>query len=183
MTRIAARRAANAALRDMNRETFLAAFAGVVDDSPWVAEAAWEDAPFASLDELHAAMAGVIASAGRDRKLALLRAHPELAGKAAADGRVTKESRREQSGAGLAGLTAGEHARFRDLNRAYRERFGFPFIVAVRNLAKDEILRSLAERLGNAPEAEFERCLSEVAEIVRLRLADRIAVIERQGGK
>ena len=155
----------------MDRATFLATFSGVAEGSPWVAEAAWEEGPFESLDSLHAAMGRAILGAGRDRRLALLRAHPELAGKAAALGRVTDDSRGEQSGAGLDSLSAAEQAKFRELNRAYRERFGFPFIVAVKGLTRDEILQSFAERLGNPPEAEFGRGLAEVIEIVRLRLA------------
>ncbi len=155
----------------MDRAKFLATFSGVAEGSPWVAEAAWEEGPFESLDSLHAAMRRAILGAGRDRRLALLRAHPELAGKAAAQGRVTDESRGEQSGAGLDILPAAQVARFRELNRAYRERFGFPFIVAVKGLTRDEMLQSFTERLGNTPEAEFERGLAEVIEIVRLRLA------------
>ena len=158
-------------LRNIDRATFLATFSGVAEGSPWVAEAAWEEGPFESLDPLHAAMRRAILGAGRDRRLALLRAHPELAGAAAAQGRVTNESRGEQSGAGLDSLSAAERAKFRALNRAYRERFGFPFIVAVKGLARDEILERFAGRLGNPPAAEFERGLAEVIEIVRLRLA------------
>ena len=164
MTRISA-------LRNMDRATFLAAFSGVAEHSPWVAEAAWEEGPFEGLDSLHAAMRAAILGAGRDRQLALLRAHPELAGTAAARGRVTGDSRGEQSGAGLDSLPAVDLARFRELNRAYGERFGFPFIVAVRGLTRDEILQIFAERLEYPPEAEFERGLAEVIEIVRLRLA------------
>ena len=175
MTRIAGKSFANSTLRNMNRETFLATFVGVVDHSPWVAEEMWEEGRFESLDALHAAITNVILSANRDRQLALLCAHPELAGKVAAEGSVTTESRREQSGAGLASLSAKEYARFGAMNRAYRKRFGFPFIVAIKNLTKEEILRTFAERLGNTPEAEFDRCLNEVVKIARHRLADLIA--------
>ena len=161
-------------LPDMDRDAFVAAFGGVFEHSPWVAEGAWAAAPFHGLDRLHEAMVAVLRAAPRQRRLALIRAHPDLAGKAAIAGQVTRESRGEQAGAGLDRLTPDEYARFRKLNRAYRERFAFPFILAVKGLDKARILESFVERLENTPDAEFDRCLTEIAKIARLRLADLV---------
>ncbi len=161
-------------LPEMDRDAFVAAFGGVFEHSPWVAEGAWAAAPFHGLEGLHEAMVVVLRAAPRARQLALIHAHPDLAGKAAIAGEVTRESRGEQAGAGLDRLTPDEYARFGKLNRAYRERFGFPFILAVKGLDKARILESFAERLENTPDAEFDRCLTEIAKIARLRLADLV---------
>ncbi len=161
-------------LPEMDRDAFVAAFGGVFEHSRWVAEGAWAGAPFHGLEELHEAMVAVLCAAPRARQLALIHAHPDLAGKAAIAGKVTRESRGEQAGAGLDRLTPGEYARFRKLNRAYRERFGFPFILAVKGMDKARILESFADRLENTPDAELDRCLTEIAKIARLRLADLV---------
>jgi len=152
----------------------VAVFGGVFERSPWVAEGAWAAAPFHGLDRLHAAMVAAVRAAPRARQLALIRAHPDLAGKAAMAGEVTTQSRAEQAGAELDRLTPAQYARFQALNRAYRERFGFPFILAVKGLDKAQILESFVERLGNPPEAELDRCLNEIAKIARFRLSDLV---------
>lgn len=162
-----------------DQEEFVAAFGAVYEDSPWVAAEAWRARPFADVEALHAAMAGVVERAPTERQLALIRAHPDLAGKAALAGDVAEASRREQSGAGLDRLTPDEFARFQSLNRRYRERFGFPFILAVRGHDKHSILRAFELRLEHDPDTERRRALEEISRIARFRLDD---LIDSQGG-
>jgi len=161
-------------LRALDRSAFVALFGPVLDGSSWVAEAAWECGPFAGFDDVHAAFAGAIRGASVERQLALIRAHPDLAGKAAVAGAVTAESRSEQAGAGLDRLSPDEFDRFTQLNRSYREKFGFPFVLAVKGLDTEAILQRFAGRLGNAPDAERERALAEIVKIARFRLSDLI---------
>lgn len=161
-------------LQRMNREAFVALFGGVFENSSWVAERAWREGLFESVEALHGAMVKAVQSAGRDRQLELLRSHPDLAGKAAVSGHLTDESTREQAGAGLDQLTLGEYREFQVLNETYKNKFGFPFIVAVKGLTKGEILGAFNERLNHSLESELNMCLSEVAKIARLRLADLI---------
>ncbi len=164
-----------AALPRLDRARFMALFGGVFEHSPWVAEKAWKEAPFDRVEALHTAMMRAVRQAEPERQLALIRAHPDLAGKAAVAGEITAESQSEQAGAGLDRCTAEEFARFQELNRAYKERFGFPYILAVRGHDRAGILADFAQRLDNGPEAEFERALEEIARIARFRLADLIA--------
>jgi 2-oxo-4-hydroxy-4-carboxy-5-ureidoimidazoline decarboxylase len=164
-----------AALNDLSRDTFVALLAEVYEHSPWVPEAAFDRGPFAARADLHTAMEAAVAGAGRARQLALLRAHPELAGRAAQRGALTAHSSREQAGSGLLGVPSPEVARLQDLNRAYAERFGFPFIVAVRGLDRDAILARLERRLGNPPEVERDEALRQVGRIAALRLEALVA--------
>ncbi len=160
----------------------------VFEHSPWVPEAAHEQAPFASVDALHAAMVAAVAGAGAERQLALLRAHPELAGGAA----LTRESAAEQGGIGLDRLEPAEAARFDAANAAYRARFGFPFIIAVRG-ARDRraILEAMERRLTASPPDEHAAAMAEVAKIARFRLDALIAtdgrvtthVLDTAGGR
>lgn len=154
----------------MDRDAFREVLGGVFEHSPWVADAAWRSRPFASLDALHGAMVAAVGAAAPEDRLALLRAHPELAGEAMRRRLLTTASTGEQAGAGLDALGREDAARFDALNRAYRERFGFPFIVAVREHTKDGILAAFALRLGNDAETEIETALGQVARIARLRL-------------
>jgi len=162
------------ALGDLDRAGFLEIFGGVFENAPWVAEAAWELAPFAGLEQLHAALVGVMRAATRERQSALIRGHPDLAGKAAIAGAVTAESREEQASAGLDQCAPAEFAELQACNRAYRDKFGFPFIMAVKGRNRHDILAAFAARQGNTPEAEFHRALDEIARIARLRLADLV---------
>jgi 2-oxo-4-hydroxy-4-carboxy-5-ureidoimidazoline decarboxylase len=155
----------------MDEDAFVAALGGVFERSPWVARRAHAARPFASVAALHAAMVAVVDRASEPEKLALLRAHPELAGKAALRGDVTADSRREQSGAGLDQCTPQELERIADLNARYRARFGFPFILAVKGYDRAGILDAFARRVQNERDAEFSECLRQVARIARLRLA------------
>jgi OHCU decarboxylase len=153
-------------------EAFVARYGAIFERSPWVAHAAWRDAPFASIDELHEAMVAAVRAAPRAEQLALIRAHPELAGREAAAGELTEASTREQASAGLDRLTASELDSWRALNRAYFDRFGFPLVVCVREHTKASILAWAQERLGNDPEVEIEIALEEIAKIARLRLEE-----------
>jgi OHCU decarboxylase len=164
----------------LGRDEFVARLGSVFEASPWVAQGAWGSRPFASLAELHGAMVGVVSEAPMGRKMALIRAHPDLAGKAALAGELTPESAGEQASAGLDSLTQGEYEAFTEMNRAYMERFGFPMIVCVREHTKESILRNARSRLENSREEEIEVALGEIAKIARLRLQD---LVEREGGR
>jgi 2-oxo-4-hydroxy-4-carboxy-5-ureidoimidazoline decarboxylase len=163
-----------AALNAADRATFVAAVGFAFEHSPWIAEAAWERRPFVDLDALHAALTAVVAEAPLDRRIALIAAHPDLAGRVAREGRLTAASRGEQAAAGLDRLTPGEVARFERLNAAYRARFGFPFVICAREHDKSSILSELERRAGNDREAEIAAALGEIAKIARLRLEDAL---------
>ncbi|HEX4113056.1 MAG TPA: allantoate amidohydrolase [Stellaceae bacterium] len=155
-----------AALNAMDEAAFVAALGEAFEHSPWVAAAAWHRRPFADIDALHAAMVASVDIAARDRKLALLNAHPELG----ADKIATEFSRREQAAAGLG--AAAE--KLRVLNRTYRDRFGYPFILAVKGKSRDAIFAALEERIDRSPADEFTAALNEVAKIARFRLDDML---------
>jgi 2-oxo-4-hydroxy-4-carboxy-5-ureidoimidazoline decarboxylase len=154
----------------MDRAAFVQKFGGIFENSPWVAEQAWEKRPFASLDELHAAMVAVVKHAPAERQLALLQSHPDLAGKEAQAGTMTASSVAEQASAGLNALSHEEMVRISDLNAAYKKKFGFPFIIAVRMHTKEGILFEFNRRLQNETQIEFANDLQNVYIITRLRL-------------
>jgi 2-oxo-4-hydroxy-4-carboxy-5-ureidoimidazoline decarboxylase len=165
-----------AELNAMPAADFTDKLGAIFEHSPWVAERAAARRPFGSVAELHAAMADVVRSASEDERLRLIRAHPELAGKAAVRGELTDESTREQKGAGLDQCNVEEFERMQDLNRRYNEKFGFPFVIAVKGHDRHSILRAFAERLENAPAAEAAECIEQIIRIGGFRLADAIAV-------
>ena len=159
-------------------EAALAMLDGIYEHSPWVAQRALSVTPFRSLAHLKLAMSQAVADAGQALQLALVRAHPELAGEAMASGTLTAESSDEQSRGGLTHCTPAELQRLRELNAAYNEKFGFPFILAVRGprgtgLARTEIIETLARRLQGHPAYELAECLRNVDRIAELRLNDR----------
>ena len=158
----------------MDREEFVAGFGAVFERSPWVAEGAWEERPFDDLDGLHAALVAVVHGAPEDRRVALIRAHPDLAGKAALAGELTDESANEQASAGLDRLSPGEYEEFHRLNAAYREKFGLPYVVCVRDNTKETIFAGAEKRLANTRGEEIEAALGEIARISRLRLEDLV---------
>ena len=162
------------ALNRASRDELEHALGGVFEHSPWIAARALEARPFASVEALHAAMVAVVRRASRDEQLALLGAHPDLAGRAARAGALTNASAAEQSSAGLDRLDDQEYERFGRLNAAYREKFGFPFIIAVRHHDKKQILAAFETRLGNTASQELETALSQVFEIARMRLISLI---------
>ncbi len=164
-----------AAANALPLDAFIKAFGDVAEASPWVAMAAEPKRPFRDREALVAAFVSAIDEAAGDRQLALLRAHPDLAGRAAIAGDVLPESKKEQGGAGLDRLTPDEFARFMSLNTRYRERFDFPFIIAVRGASKDTIVAAFDERMGHGPEQEFVTALEQVKRIIRLRLEDRVS--------
>lgn len=161
-----------AALNSADQAAFTAALGHLFEHSPWVAEETWTRRPFAGAEALHAALCATMRAAPRERQLALIRAHPDLAGRLARQRRLTADSAREQAGAGLDRLTDAELAEFNRQNEAYRAKFGFPFIICARLNAKDSIRAAMRTRLGNTPEAEFATALAEIEKIARLRLQD-----------
>jgi len=147
------------------REDFIARFGPVYEDSSWVAEGVWPDPP-ADRDGLAKAMAAVVDAAPRERKLALIRAHPELASRT----KMADASVKEQAGAGLDQCTSEEFEAFQRLNAAYNARFGFPFIFAVKGASRADILAAFEARLTNDPETEFETAIAQIHRIAGFRL-------------
>lgn len=161
----------------MSQADFVAKFGGVFEHSPWIAERAWELELGPAHDTaggLHSALARAFRSASETERLGVLTAHPDLAGKLAAAKRLTPESTAEQAGAGLDALTDAERARFTELNDAYVAKFGFPFIIAVRGLTKDDILEAFERRIANARDEEFATACRQVERIALLRLRDML---------
>lgn len=149
---------------------FSAQFGMIAEHSPWVAEEAARLRPFAGRDAMVAAFQSAVAGAGRDAQLALLRHHPDLAGRA----KLADDSRREQAGAGLDALTPDELERFTALNQRYRARFGIPFILAVKGAGTAAILAAFEHRIAGGQEEEFATALAQVLRIIRLRIEDRV---------
>ena len=154
-----------------DRQAFVARFSGVFEHSPWVAERAWHGAPFASPDALHAEMMRVVSKASAAERLALVRAHPELAGREAKEGALTADSSSEQARLGFTSLDREEFLRMGELNRRYREKFGFPCIVALRLHAnRASVMAEMERRLGNNAESELAKALEQIGHITRGRL-------------
>ena len=158
----------------MDEATFVSVFGAVYEYSPWVAVATWQYRPFVSLDTLHAVMDDAVQRAGQSRKLTLIKAHPELAGRLARSDQLTGESRSEQAKAGLTSLPENLTERILELNNSYQAKFGFPFIICARLNNVATILEAMEDRLTNSSETEFEMALREISKIARLRLADII---------
>lgn len=155
-------------------ERFLAVLGTVFEHAPWVAEAALPARPFRSVDALHAAMMAVLQALPEPALLELLRGHPELAGSAARAGTMTADSADEQGSLALQALAADEAAQWDALNTAYRERFGFPFILCIRRHDRASALQAFLQRLHNTRDTELRHALDEIAAISRLRLAQRV---------
>lgn len=149
---------------------FVDLLGGIYERSPWVAERVWQKRPFRSGKELRGLMRLEVDGAGRERQLRLLRAHPELGTR----GQIGEFSTKEQADAGLDQLTHDEYKAVLLLNQQYRDRFGFPFIQAVRGSDKHDILKALMVRIGYSPEREFARALREVHRIAAFRIQDLI---------
>lgn len=157
----------------LDRAAFVAAFADIYEHSPWVAEKAYDlgvDDSLNDIELLQQRMADILLSASREAQLALINAHPDLAGKAAISGELTASSTAEQAGAGIQDCTAEEFARFTQLNDAYKAKFGFPFIKAVKGSNRHQILAAFEERIHNTPEQEFQTALAEINKIAMFRL-------------
>ena len=157
-------------VNSMPASAFVQLLGGIFEHSPWVAERAQGERPFADIEALHAAMVHAVDIATPAEQLALLRVHPELAGREARAGELTESSQAEQSSAKLNALTPHELARMSELNAAYRRKFGFPFIIAVRNYTKDQIFSELERRIANNANAELRAALAQVYAITRMRL-------------
>lgn len=165
-------------LADLNRMTsadFVAALGGIFEHSPWVPERAAAKRSFGSLDALHGAMVAAMWAASMEEKLALLRAHPQLAGKEADAGTLTAHSTNEQDSVGLNRLSPEEKAKIVALNAAYLEKHGFPFIIAVKLRTKRQIFEAFEQRVNNPRDIELATALSEVGRIARIRLEALLA--------
>ncbi len=157
----------------MGREEFVARFADIYEHSPWVAEQAYDrglDSRHDTVEGLQQLMADILLSSNHQAQLDLINAHPDLAGKAAIAGELTDASTSEQSGAGIHQCNAVEFARFTELNDAYKAKFGFPFIKAVKGSDRHQILAAFEQRINNGPEQEFDTALAEINKIALLRL-------------
>ena len=157
-------------LNRLNRPDFVQQLGGLFEHSPWVAERAWHHAPFANAAHLHAHMVRAMHAAPRAQQRTLLRAHPELAGKAMVAKALTADSTNEQTRSGLTECSAEEFAQLQALNAAYNKKFGWPFILAVKQLDRATIIRIFGERLQGSVEVEFAACLANVEQITRWRL-------------
>jgi 2-oxo-4-hydroxy-4-carboxy-5-ureidoimidazoline decarboxylase len=160
------------ALNQSDCAAFTAALGHLFEHSPWVAEETWSKRPFGDATQLHVALCATMRAATRERQLALICAHPDLAGRLARQKRLTAESTREQASAGLDQLTDAELAEFTRFNDAYKAKFGFPFIICARLNAKDAIAGAMRARSGHSPAEEFATALAEIEKIARLRLED-----------
>ena len=170
------------ALADLNAADdagFMAALGDVYEHAPWVAQAASRQRPFVTLTALHNAMMAAVRAAPADQQVALIKGHPDLAGKAARAGAMTVDSKAEQASAGLDRLSETEFAQFHRLNNAYREKFGIPFIICARRHSKDSILKQFERRLQNSAAAETETALGEIFRIAALRLDQRLEAADR----
>lgn len=161
-------------LNAMSVADFTATLGAIFEHSPWVAERAAAKRPFASVQQLHDAMADAVRGATEDERIALIRAHPELAGRAAVRGELTEESTREQKGAGLDQCSREEFARMQDLNQRYNEKFGFPFVIAVKGHDRHSILDNFSRRLENRRDDEARECIEQIIRIGGFRLADSV---------
>ena len=150
---------------------FVARFGGVAEHSPWVAEEAARRRPFRDRDAMVATFADAVRGASDEARLALLQAHPDLATRL---GALSADSRREQAGAGLDRLGPEERTRFLSLNRTYRERFGFPFIFAVKGASAEQILEAFDLRLPRSIDDEREAAVEQVLRIIRFRLEEQV---------
>jgi 2-oxo-4-hydroxy-4-carboxy-5-ureidoimidazoline decarboxylase len=165
------------AINKMDRVAFVEKFGGVFEKSPWVAEKAWEARPFSSIEDLHQKMVMVVKYANIDQELSLLRAHPDLAGKEAQAGSMTASSVAEQASAGLNALNREEVERLSSYNAEYKKKFGFPFMIAVRNHTKEGIFALFRQRLRNDTVTELGNGLQQVYNITRLRLDKLLGIM------
>ena len=168
-------------VNELDKEGFVQKFGSLYEHSPWVAEQAWHERPFDGLSGLRRAFQSAMYDAPTERQLNLIRAHPDLAGKAAIEGELTPESTQEQASAGLDRLSPEEYEALNGLNNAYREKFGFPLIFAVREHTKETILSGAEARLEHSRSEEIETALGEIAKIADLRLQDLLEPDHNEG--
>jgi OHCU decarboxylase len=161
----------------MVQKKFVETFGGIFEKSPWIAEKTWDTELGPAHDTvhgLHSAFCRIFRAEEKEIRLEVLKAHPELAVKLSKSERLTKESQNEQASAGLDNLTSEEYEQFNELNRSYREKYGFPFIIAVKNRSKSEILDNFISRIKNTEEMEFNEACAQVERIAEIRLLDII---------
>jgi 2-oxo-4-hydroxy-4-carboxy-5-ureidoimidazoline decarboxylase len=164
-------------LSDLNRgdlADFLRVCGPVFESSPWIAERTWPRRPFPTLDALHRQLVATVDAATDEEKIGLIAAHPDLVGRLAREGKLSRESSREQEAAGLTALSAAEITRFESYNRDYRQKFGFPFVICARENRKEAILAAFPARLAHSLGQEITTALAEIAAIARLRLRDAV---------
>lgn len=160
-----------AQINQMTQNEFVAALGAVIEETPAIAREAWSQRPFTDVTDLHQAMVDVVSGMTQMERLALIRAHPDLGSKA----KMADASVQEQAGAGLDHLTPEEYDCFHTLNQAYKAKFGFPFIIAVKKHTKASILDAFDRRLHNTPEVEATQALTEIMQIAQFRLAVLVA--------
>ena len=159
----------------LDHESFVRHIGPVFEHSPWIAETTWVKRPFRDIEQLHHALCKTVTTAAEEKQLALIRAHPDLVGRAALAGTLTRESTGEQASAGLHQLTPEEIGLFQKYNAAYQEKFGFPFVICARLNKKEAILAGFERRLKNSRPEEIKTALEEIFKIAELRLRDLIA--------
>lgn len=162
------------ALNQMNQSEFVQVCGPLFEHSPWIAERTWKHRPFESIESLHRELCNTMYAATPDEQVKLIASHPDLVGRMAQEGKLTRESTSEQRAAGLSDLTQNEIAQFDRYNSAYREKFGFPFVICARENKKAAILAAFPVRLNNTREQEIQTALAEIAKIARLRLIDAV---------
>ena len=159
--------------KETNLDEFVNRYGGIYEHSSWVAEESFvAAASVTDIHELATIFANCVDRADHERKLALIRAHPDLAGKAAMSGELTKESSVEQASAGIDQCTIAEYEQFQELNGRYKDKFGFPFVMAVRDSSRQDILAAFASRLNNDQQTEFETAINEIHKIALMRLQE-----------
>jgi len=163
-------------LNEVDRDAFVERVGFAFEDSPWIAASAWDARPFESVDQVHAAMVAVVEGADRERQVELIQAHPDLAGRSALAGRLTQASRTEQASAGLDRLSPESYARLTAATETYRRKFGFPFVVCVRDHTVESIIEAAEARIGSERDEEVRTALAEIAKIAALRLHDAVGV-------
>lgn len=157
-------------LNSLSEDAFTLALAEIYEHSSWIPRKAWKQKPFANLDQLHEAMLKIVVAASLEEKLSLLRAHPQLAGKEAEDGSLTKSSTSEQAAANLNALSSNEMQIISELNKGYLNKHGFPFIIAVKNHDKAGIFNEFKRRMNNPTDEELAEAITQVGLIATFRL-------------
>ena len=155
-----------AQLNQMSQGSFTAALGEIWEETPEIANQTWHSRPFKDIDALYQAMVAVVNNMSDAEQVALIKAHPDLGSKT----KMAEASVQEQAGVGLDRLSESEYQRFQSLNQAYKDKFNFPFIIAVKNQTKDSILAAFETRLKNTPEQEKQQALAEISKIAQLRL-------------
>jgi OHCU decarboxylase len=164
-----------AQLNQSDRPQFVVICGPLFEHSPWIAERTWDRRPFASISSLHDELVRTMRAASSDEQVKLIASHPDLVGRLTKEGKLTRESTKEQAAAGLTKLTDVEIADFERFNAAYRDKFGFPFVICARDNKKDAILAAFPVRLNHTRQQEIDAALTEIAKIARLRLLDAVS--------